>query len=78
MVATKWFGKVAVGYINNRLGFSGYHIGDAQVSPLHANFILNRGEAKAADVEAIIRTIQKKYQETFGFIPETEIEIVDS
>ncbi len=78
LVATKWYGKVSVGYINNRLGFSGYHIGEAQVSPLHTNFILNRGKATAADVEAIIRTIQKKYQETFGFMPEPEVEIVHS
>jgi len=75
-VKDKWHGKISVGYINNRLGFAGYKIGNAQVSPLHANFILNMGKAKAADVEAIIVTIQKKYQETFGFIPEPEVEIV--
>jgi UDP-N-acetylmuramate dehydrogenase len=72
----KWHGKVAVGYINNKLGFSNFKIGGAQVSEMHNNFINNVEHAKAIDVEAIIRTIQKKYQEMFGFMPEPEIEIV--
>lgn len=73
----KWHGKISVGYINKRLGFSGFTVGGAQVSTQHANFINNMGNAKARDVIAVIRTIQKKYQETFGFHPEPEVEIVE-
>ncbi len=76
MVDGKWHGKIAMGYVNNRLGFSGFRIGNAEVSTKHANFINNLGGAKASDVKQIISTIQEIFQETFGFTPETEVEIV--
>jgi UDP-N-acetylmuramate dehydrogenase len=72
----KWHGKVSVGYLNKRLGFSGYQIGKAKVSEQHANFIDNIGGAKATDVTTIIQDIQKKHMDTFGFSPEAEVEIV--
>lgn len=76
LIENKWYGKVSMGYLNKRLGFAGIQIGKAKVSEQHANFIDNIGDAKAADVIAIIETIQKKFQETFGFTPEPEVEIV--
>lgn len=76
LINTKWYGKVSMGYLNKRLGFSGRRVGNAQVSEQHANFINNLGGAKAKDVLEIIKEIQNKFQETFGFIPETEVEIV--
>ncbi len=76
MVTTKWYGKVSMGYIIHRLGFAGFKLGNAQVSEKHNNFIVNLGEAKSKDVLAIINMIQKKVQETFGFMPEVEVEVV--
>lgn len=76
MVEGKWHGKVSMGYLNKRLGFAGFTIGGAQVSTQHANFIDNIGGAKASDVCAIIAAIQDKFQQTYGFIPEPEVEIV--
>jgi UDP-N-acetylmuramate dehydrogenase len=73
----KWHGKVSMGYIIKRLGFSGKRIGNAQVSEKHANFIINLGGAKAVDVVRVIREIQEKVQDTFGFKPEVEVEIVE-
>lgn len=75
-VETKWHGKVSMGYIIKKLGMSGYTIGRAQVSEKHANFIVNLGGAKAANVKQIISEIQNKFVQTFGFAPEVEIEIV--
>ncbi|MBI5122734.1 UDP-N-acetylmuramate dehydrogenase [Candidatus Roizmanbacteria bacterium] len=75
-VEKKWYGKVAVATLIERLGFKGFRIGDAQVSEKHALFIVNLGRAKAADVLEVISTIQNKFQETFGFTLETEVEIV--
>ncbi len=75
-VETKWHGKVSMGYLNKRLGFSGYRIGNAEISTKHANFINNLGGAKATDVIAVIEAIRNKFQETFGFMPEPEVEIV--
>lgn len=41
-------------------GLKGYQIGNAQVSEKHANFIINLGDAKAADIESLIMLMQKK------------------
>ncbi len=76
-VERNWYGKVSMGYVIKRLGFSGYKVGGMQVSEKHANFIVNLGEAKAKDVKTIIKTIQEKVFEAFGFIPEIEVEIVE-
>ena len=46
-------------------GLKGYAIGGAQVSELHAGFLVNRGGATAADVEALMRYVQDVvYRET--------------
>jgi UDP-N-acetylmuramate dehydrogenase len=71
-----WHGKVAMGYLIKRLDLSEHRVGDAMVSPKHCNFIVNLGNAKASDVKSIIKTIQEKFQETFEFRPEVEVEIV--
>lgn len=71
-----WHGKVAMGYLIKRLDLSGYRVGDAMVSPKHCNFIVNLGNAKASDVLSIIKVIQDKFVETFDFLPEVEVEIV--
>ncbi len=76
-VEKKWHGKMAVAPLIEKLGLKGYHVGDAQVSEKHALFIVNLGHAKSKDVLEIIDTIQKKFQETFGFKLETEVEIVE-
>jgi UDP-N-acetylmuramate dehydrogenase len=54
-------------------GAKGWRIGDAQVSKKHANFIVNLGEAKAADVLALIAEVQKAAQRQFNVELETEI-----
>lgn len=56
-------------------GLKGYTIGGAQVSPKHANFIVNTGTASAADIENLITYVQKRIQETQGIslIPEVKI-----
>lgn len=72
----KWYGKVSMGYLIKRLGFSGKKIGGAQVSEKHANYIVNVDHAKAADVRNLISSIQAAFQQTFGFTPEPEVVIV--
>lgn len=75
-VEGKWYGKVSMGYIIRRLGFEGYRVGHAEVSKKHCNFIINLGGAKAVDVRSIIVAIKDRCEETFGFRPEVEVEIV--
>lgn len=74
----KWHNKVSMGYIINRLGFSGKRIGGAEVSPKHTNYISNIDHAKAEDVKALITEIQTTFEQTFGFVPEPEVVIVEA
>lgn len=76
IIRTKWHGKVSMGFVIERLGFSSYRVGNMQVSPKHNNFIVNLGEGRAQDVITIIKEIQNKVHQTFGFTPEIEVEIV--
>jgi len=57
-------------------GLKGYRIGDASVSTKHANFIINHGEARAADIEALILHVQRTVAESHGIELQTEVRIV--
>jgi UDP-N-acetylmuramate dehydrogenase len=54
----------------------GLRRGDAQVSEKHANFIVNLGAARAADIEALIHEVQNRVQATHGVRLETEVRMV--
>ena len=64
------------GAIVERFGFKGRCLGQAQVSPLHANFIVNRGGATAADVLALIAVIQRTVQAQTGHLLRAEARYV--
>ena len=57
-------------------GLKGYRIGDAAVSDKHANFIINHGAARAADIEAVIRHVQHTVALRHGVTLQTEVRIV--
>lgn len=57
-------------------GLKGERIGDAQISEKHANFIVNLGRAKAADIEALIRYVQQQVEQKHDVRLETEVRIV--
>ncbi|EKD64634.1 MAG: hypothetical protein ACD_50C00333G0005 [uncultured bacterium] len=76
LVENKWYNKASMGYIIDRLGFSGFAIGGAKVSEKHANYIVNFDNAKFSDVYSIIEKIKEKFYETFGFYPDPEVQIV--
>jgi len=57
-------------------GCRGLTIGDAQVSPMHCNFLINRGHASAAEIEALGEEVRRRVRETSGVILEWEIERV--
>lgn len=54
-------------------GLRGSTLGGAQMSPLHANFLVNAGGAKAADLEKLGELVRKKVFETSGITLEWEI-----
>jgi UDP-N-acetylmuramate dehydrogenase len=57
-------------------GLKGHAIGGAVISPKHANFIINTGNARAADIEALIELAQARVKEKFGIELEREVRIV--
>jgi len=57
-------------------GLKGMSVGGAAVSEKHANFIVNRGDATASDVETLIERVQAEVRRQFGTALETEVRIV--
>jgi UDP-N-acetylmuramate dehydrogenase len=57
-------------------GLKGLQIGDAVVSETHANFIINRGKARAAEIEQLIILAQRKVREQTGIDLVTEVRII--
>ncbi len=57
-------------------GLKGYSIGGAEVSEMHANFIINTGGAKAADIEQLINYVQREVAKQQGIELHTEVCIV--
>lgn len=58
------------------VGAKGWQKGGAQVSPHHANFIVNLGEAKASDVYWLICEVKSRVAEAFGIELEPEIKLL--
>ncbi len=56
-----------------RLGMKGLRIGDAQISPMHANFFVNLGNAGSADMLALIRTARQRVHDATGFWMNCEV-----
>ncbi len=57
-------------------GLKGFRIGDASVSDKHANFIINHGQARAADIERLIAHVQSTVERLHGVRLETEVRII--
>ena len=64
--------KIA-GSLIEGVGLKGYRIGDAMVSEKHVNFLINKGNAKAADVKRLADYIKKKVFEETGEKLEEEV-----
>jgi UDP-N-acetylmuramate dehydrogenase len=57
-------------------GLKGKRIGDAQVSEKHANFIVNVGNASAADIEQLIEEVQAMVEQRAGVRLQCEVRII--
>jgi UDP-N-acetylmuramate dehydrogenase len=64
------------GKLIEETGLKGHRIGDAQVSEQHANFIVNRGKARAKDILALVAVIREKVFQEKGIWLEMEIQVV--
>jgi len=65
--------QLAPGYYIEQAGLKGYRIGSAEVSKLHANFIVNAGGATAQDIKSLSEYVQNKVAEKFGIELKREI-----
>lgn len=67
--------NISAGRLIDLCGLKGKSKGDAFVSMKHANFILNRGRGRAADVLGLMGLIKKRVNKKFGIDLEPEIKI---
>jgi UDP-N-acetylenolpyruvoylglucosamine reductase len=63
----------SAGRLIDQSGLKGERVGDAEVSPIHANFIVNRGSATSADLIALVRKIRKRVDDAHGVELEPEV-----
>lgn len=63
----------AAGALIDQSGLKGLCIGGAQVSPIHANFIVNANHATAADVLALMEKIKEEVKQKTGIELESEV-----
>jgi UDP-N-acetylenolpyruvoylglucosamine reductase len=63
----------SAGRLIDEAGLKGERIGDAEVSTVHANFIINRGHATSADVIELVRRIRARVEQTKGVRLEPEV-----
>jgi UDP-N-acetylenolpyruvoylglucosamine reductase len=66
------------GQLLEACGLKGFVIGGAQISPVHANFIENVGDASSADVAALIGEGRRRVRELHGVELEHEVELLGS
>jgi UDP-N-acetylmuramate dehydrogenase len=69
------FGR-PTGKIIDELGLKGTRIGDAEISNFHANIIINRGNARADEVLALIQLIEERARHSFAYTLERELLLV--
>ena len=70
--------ELTAGRMLEACGLRGFAIGGAQISPKHANFIENAGEARTADAVALIAEARRRAREQFGVVLQPEVQLLGS
>jgi UDP-N-acetylmuramate dehydrogenase len=63
----------SAGRMIDELGLKGHAVGDARVSDRHANFFVNAGKSRAADMMALIAEVRERVQKVYGVTLENEV-----
>ncbi|MEW6521220.1 MAG: UDP-N-acetylmuramate dehydrogenase [Thermodesulfobacteriota bacterium] len=69
-------GGRSAGQLIDQAGLKGRTVGGAMVSPVHANFIVNTGNATARDIIELMGIVQQAVQERYGITLEPEVKIL--
>jgi UDP-N-acetylmuramate dehydrogenase len=68
--------RIPAGWLVDQLGLKGFTIGKAQVSPVHGNFLVNLGGARAEDVIALESYVKMKVRDELGILLEDEVQLL--
>lgn len=68
--------KVPAGKIIDDLGLKGVRLRGAMISDVHANFIVNVGDAKAKDILGLMSMIKEKVKDAHGLVLEPEVRVI--
>ncbi len=68
--------EIPAGKLIDELGLKGFSIGGAQVSEVHANFIINKGGAKATDITELIDYIRNKAKTERDITLKAEVQVI--
>ena len=69
-------GVPAAGWMIEQVGLKGFQVGGAVISQIHANFMMNLGNAKAADVLALVDEVRSRVNARFGVELELEVQLL--
>jgi len=69
-------GPRTAGQLIEAAGFKGVRVGGAQVSPMHANYFVNTGNATAADVRSLIERVQIEVESRYHVRLEPEVKLI--
>jgi UDP-N-acetylmuramate dehydrogenase len=69
-------GPRTAGQLIEAAGLKGHRVGGAEISPMHANYFVNTGEATAADVRGLIEHTQSAVRDKFGIALEPEVKLI--
>lgn len=65
--------NMSAGRLIDEAGLKGERVGDAEVSTIHANFIVNRGHATSADIIALVKKVRARVKQARGVNLEPEV-----
>jgi UDP-N-acetylmuramate dehydrogenase len=68
--------KVPAGWLIDMCNLKGLKVGDAEISPDQANFIINKGNARSQDVATLISLIKQKVRNNYGIQLREEIQLL--
>jgi UDP-N-acetylmuramate dehydrogenase len=63
----------SAGYLIDKAGLKNFSVGDFYISPVHANFIINKGGGKIEDLQKLLNIVKEKVKNKFGIILKEEV-----